>query len=208
MNENILQGLKFESAPCIKLLAVSQYALFSDLASLCFRSTSSSTVEFSFNSQKRPEDAWKCPDVFLISRMLWANSKRKWASLCPTPFERQSPWSVFFEGCRALPSCKRLELPWTYLVPFANRLRKAPFVKGLSCSLSFGTPPTNGVPFPKCPSRAQNSHLEFPHGVQIWENRAVRNPRRRCGRLAGVRKPVSFKLALANTWWVFKLKHL
>ncbi len=26
------------------------------------------------------------------------------------------------------------------------------------------------------------------------------------GRAAGVRKPVSFKLALANTWWLLKLK--
>ncbi len=28
--------------------------------------------------------------------------------LCPTPFEGQSPWSVFFEGCRALLSHKPL----------------------------------------------------------------------------------------------------
>ncbi len=45
---------------------------------------------------------------------------------------------------------------WPLHVPFANGLLEGPFVKGFSCYL-----PTNGVPFPKCPSRAQISRLKL-----------------------------------------------
>ncbi len=52
----------------------------------------------------------------------------------------------------------------------------------------------------KCPDVFLISRMRW---VQTWENRAVKSPKML--RAAGVQKPVSFKLALANTWRLLKV---
>ncbi len=90
------------------------------------------------------------------------------------PSKGSALWSEFFEGCWALLS---LISVWNSLgegndwldVTLTTLRERAAFsvntvqslCEGIQLLIFFWNVPSNGVPFPKCPSRAQKSSLEF-----------------------------------------------